>query len=287
MSATSGDRSRGARRWVLLAIGSAGLLTGSILRWAPSTAASGEVGSPGPGRALSGAAAGPGAGRGAVPGRGRGAESGERESAGEGEGTRAPAARPRSLEGTEVDGALETDAAGHLVVGPRVMALFDYFFSATGEESEDVIRERIAALAAERLSEPALGEALDLLDRYEAYREAGRRLGVAPGASAADRLAAVRELRREHFGDAAAALFGDEERATEVAIEKARIAKDETLSPDERADLLAEAFCQPDEWGGRGRSGWGRTRRTCDRPCFRVTNTGTNFAAVVHGELVR
>ncbi len=182
MSATSGNRLHGARRSVLLALGAAGLLTAGILRWAPSTAAGGEVGSPGAGRGLSGASAGPGSGRGAGPGLGRGAESREDESAGEGEGTRAPAARPRSLEGTEVDGAFETDAAGHLVVGPRVMALFDYFFSATGEESEDVIGERIAALAAERLSEPALGEALALLDRYEAYRDAGRRLGVAPGA---------------------------------------------------------------------------------------------------------
>jgi lipase chaperone LimK len=122
-----------------------------------------------------------------------------------------------------------------------VIALFDYFFSAAGEESDAAIRERIAALAAARLDEPALSEALALLDRYDAYREAGRRLTVPAGASAAERLSAVRELRRRHFGDAADALFGEDERAAEVAIDKSRIAQDETLSPDDRADLLAEA----------------------------------------------
>lgn len=221
-----------------------------LFRWLPGEAV-GEEGTSGrPPRGAVGARGGPESGSESESGRGaesrRGAGSvGEGEWAAEAGAARAVAAvaagRPRSLEGTEVDGALDTDASGHLVMGPRVIALFDYFFSATGEEDEATLRDRIAALAAERLVEPALGEALDLLDRYQAYREAGGSLDVGAEASAADRLAVVHHLRGEHFGDAAAALFGDEERAAEVAIAKSDIVQDTTLSPDERADLLAEA----------------------------------------------
>lgn len=153
----------------------------------------------------------------------------------------APEKAPRSLEGTDVDGGLDVGPDGRLVVGPRVLALFDYFLSAAGEESDAAIRARIEAYAREHLDEPALGEALGLLGKYMAYREAGKTLRIPEGGGAAERLAAVRELRRAHFGDDAAALFGDDERIAEVAIEKSRIAKDEALSPEDREDLLADA----------------------------------------------
>src|SRR5262249_22181830 len=70
---------------------------------------------------------------------------------------------------------------------------------------------------------------------------AARSLRAEDTAAAADRLEALRRLRREHFGAAAEALFGDEERAAEVAVKKSRIAQDPALSPEERADLLADA----------------------------------------------
>jgi lipase chaperone LimK len=153
----------------------------------------------------------------------------------------APAPMPGSLSGTEVDGALDVGPGGHLVVGPQVITLFDYFFSASGEESDAVIAGRIAAFARGHLGEPAVGEALALLDHYLAYREAARGLRADATATTADRLAAVGKLRREHFGEAAGALFGDEERAAAVAVEKSRIVQDPGLSPEEREDQLAAA----------------------------------------------
>lgn len=151
-----------------------------------------------------------------------------------------PERLPPSLEGTEVDGRLEADDEGHLILGPRVIALFDYFYMATGEEAESVIRARIAAHARKTLSEPALGEALALLDRYSAYREAARRLSPAASATPEDRLRAIHDLRKAHFGDDAEALFGAEERSAKAAIDRAKAMKDDSLSPDERADRLAE-----------------------------------------------
>lgn len=153
----------------------------------------------------------------------------------------APGELPASLSGTEVDGGLDVGPDGHLILGPRALALFDYFLSASGEESDAAIRARIEAYARAHLDEPALGEALDLLDRYLAYREAGHTLRIPDGAGAAERLSAVRELRRKHFGDDADALFGDEERAAEAAIAKSEILKDPAVPPEDREDLLAAA----------------------------------------------
>lgn len=152
----------------------------------------------------------------------------------------AGAGLPRSLEGTEVDGGLDVDDDGHLVLSPRVIALFDYFFTASGEESDSALRARISAYARERLREPALGEALALLDRYSAYREAGRSLPGAASASPAERLQILHDLRLRHFGDAAEALFGDEERQAKAVVARIGVESDKGLTPEERADRLAE-----------------------------------------------
>src|SRR5262245_39528498 len=45
-----------------------------------------------------------------------------------------PAPLPGSLRGTEEDGALEVGDDGDLVIGARVLRLFDYYLSAGGEE---------------------------------------------------------------------------------------------------------------------------------------------------------
>lgn len=150
-----------------------------------------------------------------------------------------PAELPASLAGTEIDGGFDVGPDGHLLPGPRAIALFDYFLSASGEESDAAIRARIEAHARARLAEPALGEALDLLDGYMAYREEGSTLRIREDATAAERLAAIHELRHEIFGAEADPLFGADERAAEVAIAKSEILQDPSLSPGDREGLLA------------------------------------------------
>src|SRR5690606_875151 len=44
----------------------------------------------------------------------------------------APRGAPRSLRDTDVDGAVLVDDRGDLTAGPELLALFDYFLSATG-----------------------------------------------------------------------------------------------------------------------------------------------------------
>ena len=160
-----------------------------------------------------------------------------------GEDTPALPDRARSLRDTDIDGALRVGPDGKLALGPEVVRFFEYFLAATGEESDAVIRARIEAAIREKLDGPAEAEALVLLDKYMAYREAGRNIGVPPGADEDPiaRLNAVKKLRREHFGEEAASLlFGEEELEGEVAAERSRVMKDPALSPEERAAKLAE-----------------------------------------------
>jgi lipase chaperone LimK len=172
-------------------------------------------------------------------------------------GQAAPAELPGSLRGTDVDGALRVGPDGKLKLDPSIIAFFDYFLSASGEESDAAIRARIEAAIRERLDGPAAAEAIALLDKYLAYREAARTMRVPPGTEddPAARLASVHKLRREQFGEeAASALFGDEELEGALAVERSRVMKDVSLSPEERAAKLQEIESRLPEEAQRARA---------------------------------
>ena len=154
---------------------------------------------------------------------------------------------PGSLRDTDVDGALAVDGDGRLVVAPALRRFFEYFFVATGEESDARIRARIEAEISAQLRGDAQLAAFDLLERYLAYRDRGRTLAdtVAADGDLAARAEALRRLRRESFGERdAAALFADEDAAYAAALEQGRIATAPSLSDDERAAQLAALEAQ-------------------------------------------
>jgi lipase chaperone LimK len=149
---------------------------------------------------------------------------------------------PGSLRDTDIDGALAVDADERLVVAPALRRFFEYFFVASGEESDARIRARIETEIRVQLRGGAQQAAFDLLERYLAYRQRGRTLAdaVAADGDLSARAEALRRLRRESFGERdAAALFADEDAAYAVAIEQRRIGADPFLSDDERAAQLA------------------------------------------------
>lgn len=148
---------------------------------------------------------------------------------------------PASLRGTEEDGDLRVDADGRLIVGPEVLWFFDYWFSTTGEESAEAIKARIVAAIQKKLGDsPAAKEALALLDKYIAYREAARSLTV-DGEGLSEKLDALKKLRREHFGDGDAdKLFGTQEKVDAIAIEEKAVREDASLSAAEKAERLAD-----------------------------------------------
>ena len=165
---------------------------------------------------------------------------------------------PASLRDSSVDGELLVDASGHFTPTPRTLALFDYFLSATGEEPAAQLRARIEAEIAKRLPPDAAREANAFLDRYLGYRSAAARMAddvqLAASADLERRLQWLRELRREHFGAAlAATLFGDDERALEIAIEQRRVEADASLSETEKTARLEELELQLPDAAQRAR----------------------------------
>jgi lipase chaperone LimK len=152
----------------------------------------------------------------------------------------APDAPPPSLEGTDVDGALAADADGRLLVTPETRAFFDYFLTASEEEAPDQIRARIVAGIEARLTPDAAHAAIDLLDRYLAYRQRARQV-LASASGPEEQLQQLRALRRAILGAAdAEALFADEEARDLVTVQRLRIAGDASLTQEDReARLLA------------------------------------------------
>ena len=152
---------------------------------------------------------------------------------------------PASLAGTQPDGGLVRDADGRFVPTRDALDLFDYFLSASGEEPDAQIRARIEAAIAERLDDPA--PALELLDRYLAYRAEARALFADENAAALPlerRLQRIRELRRAHFGALADALFSEEEERWRADIERLHVLHDPGLAEEERAARLAALDAQ-------------------------------------------
>ena len=142
-----------------------------------------------------------------------------------------PAALPASLEGTEPDGEVEADASGHLIITIELRRLFDHFLAASGEESVATMRARIIAVLHARLPDVAAAEAIAILDRYLAYRDAARRL-VPPSSDLVAGLDQVHELRSKMFSPAVVkAFFADEEAATYAALARRDVLTDTTLSP--------------------------------------------------------
>jgi lipase chaperone LimK len=151
---------------------------------------------------------------------------------------------PRALRGTRPSGELRVDADGHFVPGPESLLFFEYFLSASNELPIDALVARTVGAIRARLGPPADAEAEAFLADYLDYLAAGDREFATPGlAGSADlerRFQWVRELRREHFGaELAERLFGDEETAARIHLERRRIRSDPDLSAEERRARLA------------------------------------------------
>jgi lipase chaperone LimK len=155
----------------------------------------------------------------------------------------APGRLPASLEGTEPDGAVQADASGHLIVDLELRRLFDHFLVASGEEPIAAMRARIIAVLRDRLPAAAAAEAIAILDRYLAYRDAARSL--APASDPAAGLDQAHELRTRMFSPAVVqAFFAEEEAATYAALARRAVLQDGTLTAAERDRRLSELEAQ-------------------------------------------
>lgn len=156
---------------------------------------------------------------------------------------------PRSLAGTEVDGQLEADAAGHLKLTRGVRNVFDYFLSTVGEDSLGNVRTRLVAYITSHLPPTAASEAEALLDHYLAYeRDQGQAAEQAGSAATSLTLDAVSQrfetlqtLRARHFSAAErVAFFADDEALDRYTLARLRVLQDSSLTSAEKARRLSE-----------------------------------------------
>lgn len=158
-----------------------------------------------------------------------------------------------SLAGTDIDGQLQADANGNLVIDVRTRDFFDYFLNTIGEVPPERALGELEALARASLPEQAAEEAMTLLDQYLDYKEQalalttsrldpnrqydpGYQLTMLQGA-----LSDLKQLRRASFSpEAHAAFFGLEEAYGDYTLA--------TLEIQQRDDLSAGAKKTLQDW---------------------------------------
>lgn len=153
-------------------------------------------------------------------------------------------ALPQSLDGTSAPGNFTIDAAGRFVPDLQARRLFDYFFSASGEEDDRVIRGRILLHAlGGGLSEVAVAEIAGVLDKYIAYRAAAKSQATTDPAGKDDpRVSAerIRNLQLTMLGpDLQKAFFGEDMAAFDLDMQRLAILRDTSIGEDERKRRLA------------------------------------------------
>ena len=156
---------------------------------------------------------------------------------------------PKSLSDTEVDGALEVDANGNLIVAQSVRQVFDYFLSAIGEEDLATLIGRIRAYIRYKLADhpQAITQAEQILDSYLAYRDALGRMPQIQG-DPAQNMSAIRNQKeqiaalRTQFMTRAVidAFFGDEDAYDRYTMARIEVMQDKNLSAAEKAKRTAE-----------------------------------------------
>lgn len=161
----------------------------------------------------------------------------------------------KSLQGTNIDGALRADANGNLIVDLHVKDFFDYFLSTVGEVSPEVAVAQMEKLARGSLPPQALDQAMTLLGDYLNYKEKALALSQQAINVPADQqtpqfqlqvlrssLAKLKELRRETMpADAVQAFFGLQEAYGDYTIKTLQIEQRQDLTNSEKAQMIANA----------------------------------------------
>jgi len=159
-----------------------------------------------------------------------------------------------SFKGTDIDGRLEVDHQGNLIITKNLKDMFDYFLSSFGERSIAAILVSLKKHIHQQLEEPARSQALEILYSYFSYKNALLELEVPLDDSNTnilksnnlsifkERLSAINRLRQDYFNDdVSQAFFFHTQQYDQVTLRRMEINHNELLSPDEKQALLKEA----------------------------------------------
>lgn len=155
--------------------------------------------------------------------------------------------RPPYLDDVELPGEYSIDENGNLIVNGGVKDMLDYFMLGIGDIPFDQLHDLIAGNMYTSLQEPALSQALQLLDNYFSYVDSydqwekgfdKEQLVANDPANLKTLMQDLENLRRQHLGDEAYEAFFAEEAQTNAAYVDARIAlQQEGLSESEKAAI--------------------------------------------------
>ncbi len=166
---------------------------------------------------------------------------------------------PTSLRNTPMPEHLDINDDGSLIINKKILHLFEFYLSAMGEESIEVIITRIKSNLREQLTAQALDEALHILEGYLQYRNEITALkqayNQAIGANdyslehvinARDELIEARW--RFLSKDVIAAFFAQEDDYENYMLGIASITKDNSLSKEQKDNAISLLNTQAPSW---------------------------------------
>ncbi|MDM1770134.1 lipase secretion chaperone [Acinetobacter indicus] len=160
-----------------------------------------------------------------------------------------------SQQDTEINCQLQLDSGNRLMVNEQTRNCFEYFITQYGEKTLEQIRQDFQRYIAQTHQEPALGQILDLWQRYLDYRE---RLGefqppqLDPDSPQYYRsiFNSMKNLRQQFFSAyEIEGLFGVEDVYHDYTLERLSVMDNKQLSEAEKAQKLKALFEQlPEDW---------------------------------------
>ena len=166
---------------------------------------------------------------------------------------------PTSLRNTPMPEHLDINDDGSLIINKKILHLFEFYLSAMGEESIEVIITRIKSSLREQLTAQVLDEALHILEGYLQYRNEITALkqayNQAIGANdyslehvinARDELIEARW--RFLSKDVIAAFFAQEDDYENYMLGIASITKDNSLSKEQKDNAISLLNTQAPSW---------------------------------------
>ncbi len=172
----------------------------------------------------------------------------------------APTDQSRALVGhsqqdTEINCQLRLDNANRLIVNEQTRNCFEYFITQYGEKDLKQIKHDFKTYIQQNYQEPALGQIIDLWNRYINYREKMGDL-QAPNIDKEDPkyyqsiFANMKNLRKQFFSEyEIEGLFGTENTYHEYTLNRMIVLADKNLTEAQKAQKLKDLFNQlPEDW---------------------------------------
>lgn len=154
-----------------------------------------------------------------------------------------------SLQGTQIDCAIDADSTGQLILNPNIRRCFEYFLTQMGEKPLSSIDQQVRQHLSAILAPTAATQAIDLWQRYLNYRTAEGKLSVSSNPNDPAHLQqvfdALYQLRQRYFSRPELdALFGDEMTYNQYTIDRVNIMQNSALSATQKAQQLKQRFAQ-------------------------------------------